>query len=236
MLSAIKYLFDYFLPLTCYNCSNIVSSKGLCSNCHNSIKFVSTPSCAVCNLPFEIKLPDHTICLKCHQHPPVYDKLRYLCVYDVNSKELIHNLKYNDKIEIASYIAGLWKVRFNNELQHYDYIIPVPMHFLKKLYRFYNQAEALALELSALTGIPIAQNLEKSTWTKPQSTLLGKERLNNLKGSFSIQCPSILEGKSVILVDDVHTTGTTLNTCTKLLKSAGVKNVMALCIAAVVRT
>ena len=104
------------------------------------------------------------------------------------------------------------------------------MHPLKRLFRMYNQAQLLALYLSKISDVPMSYALKKIRWTKPQSSLSAKGRKDNLRSSIEVVNKDDINGKSILIIDDVYTTGTTVKLCSKILKKAGAKNVMVLTI------
>ncbi|MDF2965537.1 MAG: competence protein [Rickettsiaceae bacterium] len=205
----------------------------LCSSCWSKYSFITKPYCICCGFPFSFEIEGQLLCGKCIKSPPYFDKARYLFKYNQDSKKLIHALKYNDQTHLAKIFAKLQNNIYSSEILQYDLIIPVPMHWLKRMFRMYNQASLLAKELGRLTNISVSyDNLVKYRWTKAQSTLKKDARQKNLQGSFTVREPTLLKGKKVILIDDVLTTGATVKECSKLLKKNGVKDIMVLTIAA----
>jgi ComF family protein len=205
----------------------------LCSACWKKYKFIAKPFCACCGYPFSFEMEDQALCGKCIKLPPYFDSARYLFKFDQDSKKLIHALKYNDQTHLAKIFAKLQYNIYREDIAKYDLIIPVPMHWLKRMLRMYNQASLLGNELSKITNIPINNDiLLKTRWTKAQSTLKKNARQKNLQGSFKIMKPELLKGRKVILVDDVLTTGATVKECSKILKKNGVSEIMVLTIAA----
>jgi ComF family protein len=151
--------------------------------------------------------------------------------FDDQSKKTIHRLKYYDRTGIAkSFAKSLYSI-YRKEIDSFDFLIPVPMHRLKRMLRFYNQAFVLAKEISLMSNKPILSDvLLKTKWTKPQASLSQKARNQNLKGSFEIQNATKIQGKKIILVDDVATTGSTAKACAQELKQYA-SEVFVLCIA-----
>ncbi len=122
--------------------------------------------------------------------------------------------------------AKLIVARYKKEIQEVDLVIPVPMHRIKRIFRQYNSAQILAKDISDLLKIPMVPDvLIKTKWTKPQTKLSKYEREKNLSGSLVFNMKRIVKGMKILLIDDVRTTGTTCNTCARLLKTAGATSV-----------
>lgn len=175
---------------------------------------------------------ENLLCLQCMIAERHYDHGRALFKFDARSKQLIHALKYYDKSIVALVAAKMLYQRYHREIDGYEIIIPIPMHKLKRLFRLYNQAQLLAEQLAIISKKSVmSDNLLKIKFTASQTTLSRKQRLSNVRHSFIVSEPSLITGKKVILVDDVVTTGSTMNHCAELLKKAGATEIMALSIA-----
>lgn len=228
----IKFIKDIIIPKKCYNCWQIWYF--LCPQCLEKTKKHKS-YCYLCkkeSLNFEI----HPTC---HDNDFFLDNIIVLNHYsDKIIKKLIINSKYyNKKDIIEDFSIYLWNLLFKNiEIKKIDdyLIIPRPMFFLKKIFRWYNQAEILSKNISKYTKINYENNLiKKIKYTKSQSKLHKSERLKNLQNSFSIN-KKILEKinwKTIIIVDDVISTWTTLNEIWKILKNNWIKKVIWLAIA-----
>lgn len=220
----IENLINYLLPICCSYCSNLLSNKALvCHECWPKLTFISAPLCACCGYPFNLNISDekNSLCLNCIQNPPHYDSARSLIKYDDISRKIIHHFKYYDKTHLAEYFSQLLQSQMNNNTE-YHMVIPIPMHRLKRLFRLYNPAQILAQSLGNRLSLPVRCDiLSKTKLTKTQTKLTKKQRIKNLRGSFKIHKAEHIKGKSIILVDDVITTGTTIELCAKLLRQAG---------------
>jgi ComF family protein len=150
-------------------------------------------------------------------------------------RERIHQLKFGAQLHWIPPLVDLLAMVYQDEsLLPVDLILPVPLHIRRLRERGFNQAAFLAKELGKKIGLPVHFSLlERRVWTEPQTRLKRQERLKNVKDAFSVAKPSEAEGRSVLLIDDVFTTGTTINECARALKSAGVANVHALTVARV---
>ena len=164
---------------------------------------------------------------------------RALGFYEGPLREAIHRWKYQEK----TYLTSFFGLKMTEGLHRYwdpksfDLLIPVPLHPQRLRKRGFNQALLLVKELSRRTGIPYQKRiLQKKKLTIPQVNLSGVEREKGVKGSFHVQGGEGLRGKGVLLVDDVYTTGATVNECSKVLLSVGVKRVDVLTLAHAVKT
>ena len=227
-------MLDIIFPRKCLVCtSNSQHKSGICGKCFSKINFNNTPYCPICGKGFAIDICTDYICGGCTKQKPKYSKARFIIKYDDHSKPLIAAFKYKDKTILSDYFAQLLINRYYNCLHDIDYIIPVPMHRLKRIYRLYNQTQYLANSVSKITGIPTKFTImTKSKMTKSQASLKGKARQNNLKHSFAITNPDKVKGKNILLIDDVITTGSTISECVKILTKAGSKSVTIFAIAA----
>lgn len=230
-------ILNFIIPNTCLSCKIITNNhdvQGLCAQCLAKLSYITNAYCNICGTPFDVSIHDNTICGKCIQIPPQYNIARSLYKFDEYSRDLIHAFKYNDKIILANFFANLMFNRYKHDIMGNDIICPVPMHRLKRIYRQYNQSQILAYELGKITNIlDIPDILVKYKYTKSQIKLSKQQREKNIKGSiiFNSKYAHIIQGKKIILVDDVHTTGTTSNFCANLLKQNGAKDIMLLTIA-----
>ena len=233
MLTLFEPIIDYIFPPTCLACGEFtLKSHSFCSKCWSEFNFIAKPYCKDCGMQFELPVFDAMSCGKCIKHPPAYDYARSLLKFDKNSKKIIHSFKYHDKIELSTLFSRLLYKTYNEQISHVDYVIPVPMHRFKRLLRMYNQADLLCIALAKLMNKPrIPDILIKTRWTKSQVYLTRRARKENLRSSIRLNPKYNIKGKTILLVDDVMTTGTTLDYCSKLLKKGGAKAVIALTVA-----
>lgn len=233
MMGFLKFVQDFCYPPLCYLCGNFLAEHGLCANCWGRIKWISAPYCNVCGRPFDIAM--HQTCADCLHKMPHFDHVVSVCCYNEISRNMIIRFKYADDTYLTQLFAK-WMIRAGGEiLSSADMLIPVPMTLLKRLKRKYNQAELLAMEISKHAKILYQPELlYKSKNTSPQESLTKKQREKNLKNVFSIKEEYAVQGKNIVLIDDVMTTGSTINECAKILKIHGAKTVCAITIATVV--
>lgn len=220
-------LANYILPYRCSSCSQLIDKEqGMCAPCFSKLNFITSPYCSCCGFPFEFFIEGQNLCGRCVAKQPNYDLARSLFKFDLESKKLIHAFKYNDRTAHSKMFAKLIISRYKQEIEEVDLVIPVPMHRIKRIFRQYNPAQILAKDIADLLKIPMVPDvLIKTKWTKPQTKLTKYQREKNLSGSLVFNIKRIVKGMRVLLVDDVKTTGTTCNTCTKLLKTAGATSV-----------
>lgn len=235
-MKLLNHILNYIYPPRCISCSELVQETGgFCGACWAKLNFITSPYCRVCSLEFPFDPGGgNDICLKCLSTPPSYDLARTVLRFDEHSKKLIHNFKYYDSTFIASDFAKIIAKMHQKILSKADYVIPVPMHKWKRLFRFYNQAQVLASEISKELNIKMLPDiLLKTRYGKSQTGLSKKQREENLRGTIAVdkQKKLLLKEKIVILVDDVMTTGSTVNLCASKLKRAGAKEVIVICLA-----
>lgn len=214
---------NYALPHRCMSCSELTEeANGICAHCFKKLNFITSPYCNLCGFPFEFEITGQNLCGKCVSTPPIYDLGRSLFRFDSQSKKLIYAFKYNDQTSHAKMFAKLLLARYYSEIQDIDFIVSVPMHRIKRLFRNYNPAQILGEEISTLMSKPTIHDLLiKIKWTKTQTSLSKTQREKNLAGSLKINSKYNVKGKKILLVDDVRTTGTTSNNCSAILKKAG---------------
>ena len=220
----------------------ILTAPFLCAKCSGSFLPVASPKCSTCGIIFKSRVGEDHLCGECLRTPKRYRIARSAGVYDKVLMAAIHCLKYNGKIQLARPLGLLLFFifyRYWNENRP-DLIIPVPLHNKKIKHRGYNPSFLLAREWDAITRtledglpvIPISEDiLLRTRWTKSQTGLGRKERLKNIKNAFSVNDSSRINGKKILLIDDVYTTGATAEECTKVLLAAGASRVDVLTLA-----
>ena len=235
-MSFLSDIINFILPPRCYICGKILDEdKGICDECISKIEFLNKAICYKCGAPLfeqENKENKKILCGNClkHKNKIIFQMMRSSCVYDEFSKKLILDFKFYDKTDLAPVLAKMLFVAGKDIFaEGIDIILPVPLHYTRLLKRRYNQSALLAKELGKLANIGVDyKNLIKRKKTKAQVDCSGNERLTNLKDAFCIKYPEKLRGKKILLIDDVLTTGATLNECAKAIKSANPKSICAL--------
>jgi ComF family protein len=235
-----RMLLDLLYPPLCLTCRAPVGEPhNLCAKCWREISFIDGPACGACGLPFEIDPGLDTLCAACLAEPPAFDKARSAMRYDDASKGAILALKRADRLEFAKLFAT-WLRRSGQELlAESDVIVPVPLHPLRLWLRRYNQAALLGRRLQQMTGKAFAPLALTRTRATPSQGKMpsAKARARNVRGAFKVppRFESTVRGRTVLLVDDVMTTGATAEACAKALKRAGAAKVLVLTIARVAR-
>lgn len=237
----IERLFQFFLPLQCHCCEKFLDEgeQGICSDCLSEIHWIKPPFCSVCGTPFiSEQVRDHP-CSSCLIKRKYFTMARALGVYDGSLQEAIHRWKYQGKTTLTPFwgewmtegLCRYWDPKF------FDLLIPVPLHKQRLRERGFNQTLLLVEELSCRTGIPYRNRiLQKVRPTLPQVNLSGVEREKGVRGSFHIIGKEGIKGKTVLLVDDVYTTGATVNECSKVLLAAGAERIDVLTLAHALKT
>ena len=231
-----KLFSDIVYPRRCPICYNVVVPKnGLsCIRCKHKLTVISEPRCMKCSKPIQSKYIEY--CFDCSNKAKTFNKGYALWIYDDLMKKSIGEFKYNGKKEYADFYANMLFNSFQKEIirLQIEAFIPVPIHNKKKNIRGYNQATVLANKLSELTLIPVIDNvLIRDIYTTPQKELNDVERRKNMENAFVIKENNYFYNnkiKNLMLIDDIYTTGSTIEFCTRKLVQAGACNVYFLCI------
>ncbi len=203
-----NFILDLIFPKFCIGCGKFDTL--LCKNCYEKINFYP--------LTIQSEVQDWSL-----------EKIIVMAQYEGVIKKLIIALKYQGVKNIGQTLAKI--IYFTTSFPRVDTITSVPLHRKRQLQRGFNQATEIALELSKLSKIPFAELLKRTKHSQPQAKISDKnKRLTHLKNTFTIN-QKILNIESVIIIDDVTTTSTTLNECAHVLKQAGVKKIYGLAVA-----
>lgn len=225
-------MLEIFFPQTCSACKNI-SSKKLCTSCISKLEFIVERDCCYsCGEPFTHieKTGDQNYCLRCLKGEFYFNKARSVVFHRGTVKELLHQFKYRDKLILVKTFCEILIDKFPRDLSAFDLVLPVPLHIKKLRKREFNQSSLIAKCIAKKFGCDFDPfNLFKTKENKPQFEMENlQERIRNVKGIFSVRKKEKLKGTSVLLVDDVFTTGSTINECSKVLFEAGVRYVQVL--------
>jgi len=215
-----KTSFNWLFPKKCINCQqlNAQDHHPCCEKCYPLLPF-QAHACQQCG---QCLAANHDFCGRCIESPPAYDACFCPFEYQPPISDQIQHFKYHQKPELAKSLAQLMAVEINNhQIERPDILIPVPLHISRLRERGYNQSQLLSKSLGQLLDIPSDHQLiEKNKKTPPQAQLSLKERTKNIKRCFKIK--KTFPMKTVAIVDDVVTTGTTVNEIAKILKKNGV--------------
>lgn len=236
---AARRVLDLLLPPRCLACGAVVAAEApLCPSCWPTLSFLAPPFCACCGLPFAHDLGAGALCGGCAARPPVFQRARAVFRYDEASRGLILAFKHGDRLDAVPPFARWLATAGAELLAAADLIVPVPLHRRRLFARRYNQAALLAQALGKRSGRPVAtQLLLRRRNTPSQGHLKPKQRRQNVKGAFAVApggAEARLAGRRVLLVDDVFTTGATLEAAAKPLLAAGASQVDCLTLARVV--
>ncbi|MCL2748917.1 MAG: ComF family protein [Alphaproteobacteria bacterium] len=234
-------LLDFLFPPSCPICKGPVSDHGtLCAECWNKFNWIGDPKCCVCGYPFaaNLDLGAHPLCPVCAAGQNELDWMRSACVYDEWSRNIMlpfkhaSTLKYQ-KIMTRAMIASLREMETCQKIP--DLIIPVPLSYRRLWKRGYNQASLLARPLSQHFNIPMDVNSVHRKYRPDMGHKNAKQRAENIRGVFKVVRPEAVKGKTILLVDDVMTTGATFAELRRVLKRAGAAAVYGVAFCRVVR-
>ena len=221
------------LAPACAVCDELLdqpSSGCVCPRCWRGVLPITPPFCDRCGDP----LASASVCAACRSTPSSIDRCRAIGEYEGVLREIIHALKYKGRRSLGRPLASRMRARADELLEAADFVVPVPLHWWRRYRRGFNQADDLARHL----GLPVADVLIRTRRTRAQVELPADRRRTNVRGAFGMRSRrsrKAVYGRTVVLVDDVSTTGATLEECAKVLKDAGAVNVYALTAARVIR-
>ncbi|MEM9732132.1 MAG: ComF family protein [Pseudomonadota bacterium] len=228
---------DFLLPPTCLACDTTVSRQGsLCPKCWQEARFIEKPFCAVLGSPFAYDLGEGALSARAIAERPRFNAARAVMLYEDVARRLVLGLKFSHRTDLAPWMAKLMVRAADGLLADNPLIVPVPLHTSRMVMRRFNQAAELARAIAREEGLTYApEMLVRTRATKQQVRLGRRERANNVSGAFQVpkgQRPW-LKGRKIVLVDDVFTTGATLEACTRALLRSGAAQVNCLTFARV---
>jgi ComF family protein len=230
-------LLNVALPPLCPSCREPVRDAGaLCAACWSKLSFIARPYCERLGIPFAYDPGPGILSMEAIADPPAYARARAAVRFDEVARTLVHALKYGDRLDIAPTLAR-WMANAGRELlTEADALVPVPLHWRRLWARRFNQSAALAMAISALADVPMATPLRRARSTPQQVGLSRSERAQNVQGAFRVPPAARAEvaGRRLVLVDDVMTSGATVDACTRALLRAGATQVDVLVFARVV--
>lgn len=239
-------LLHALLPALCLGCGVPLPAGrasagpllGLCGVCRGRLRPVPPGGCAVCRRPLaagrSTVLPAGWRCQPCRDEPPAYERLLTLWSYEEPLAAVVRALKFRRLDYLGRHLGELLADRYTGELAEpdapdgIDLIVPVPLHWRRRLHRGYNQAALIARPLARRLGLPLVPLLRRVRATPPQSLLGKPARTANLRRAFRVPHPERLCGRHLLLVDDVATTGATLEAASAVLRDAGAASVTAM--------
>jgi ComF family protein len=229
---------DLLLPPVCPACREpVAGASGLCARCWAKLSFIARPYCERLGTPFAHDMGQGTLSIRAIADPPAYGRARAACRYDEIARALVHALKYGDRLELAP-TMGRWMAQAGGELlADADALVPVPLHWRRLWTRRFNQAALLAQAISQSCGLPVLHAALRRVRATPQQVGLARaERASNVQAAFRVpeQAKAMIRGKRIVLVDDVLTSGATVDTCARALFRGGALGVDVIVFACVV--
>lgn len=216
-------------PQTCCFCGKI-SDKEICEQCSKKITYITEPVCKCCGKP--IRDANKELCYDCACNEHFFEQGKSVWVHEGPVRWSLYQFKYhNRRIYGITYTKELFRI-YRGKIMDWNIgvIIPVPLHRKRKRQRGYNQAEIIAKQLGKLMGIPVdVKMVKRKRYTRPQKSLNSKERKQNLKHAFEIKS-GIKIPRNVLIIDDIYTTGNTIDAIAKILKEKGAQKVFFLTI------
>jgi ComF family protein len=234
---AAKLALDIALPTLCVACRDPVDGEGVCSTCWAKMSFIAPPFCPRLGIPFVYDPGPDMLSMEAIANPPAYARARAAVRYDDVARTLVHALKYQDRTDLAP-AMGRWMARAGQELlDNADVLVPVPLHWRRGWSRRYNQSGALARIIERQSGVTVAaEALRRIRRTEQQIGLSRPQRASNVQGAFKVapDRQHLIAGRRVVLIDDVLTSGATVDACARALLRAKAKAVDVLVFARVV--
>lgn len=226
-----KIILEAVYPPVCPICDRVINKpEQICPECRKKLHYIQSPRCMKCGKPVE---NDETeFCFDCMRIRHSFDRNVALWGYTDDTRKSIYRFKYQNCRSYSRIYGDELKKHLGELILQWkcDAVIPVPIHARKKRERGFNQALLLAQEISAFTGTALDDEiLVRERYTKPQKELDDRERIKNLKRAFNVT-KNVVQYKKVILVDDIYTTGATLDACALALKERGVMQVYGVCL------
>ncbi len=230
---------DIALPTLCVSCREPVAGEGVCAACWAKLSFIAPPFCARLGIPFVYDPGPGLLSMQAIADPPAYQRARAAVRYEDVARTMVHALKYQDRTDLAP-IMGRWMARAGQELlSDADALIPVPLHWRRGWSRRYNQSGALARVIAKSANLPVTGDaLRRVRPTLQQVGLSKADRALNVQGAFKVppEKKSIVQGRRIVLIDDVLTSGATVDACARALLRARAASVDVLVFARVVDT
>jgi len=236
---AARLALDIALPTLCVACREPVDGEGVCAECWARLSFIAPPFCPKLGIPFVYDPGPGLLSMEAISDPPAYQRARAAVRYDDVARTLVHALKYQDRTDLAP-AMGRWMARAGRELlEKADALVPVPLHWRRGWSRRYNQSGALARAIERQSGVKVtSEALRRVRPTEQQIGLSRSQRATNVQGAFKVAADRTAEmhGRRIVLIDDVLTSGATVDACARALLRARAAQVDVLVFARVVDT
>jgi ComF family protein len=236
--ASLRFALDFALPPLCPACRGVVGhTGGLCAACWSKLAFIAPPYCERLGTPFGYDPGPGVLSTEAVTNPPAFARARAAVRYDEIASALVHSLKYGDRLDLAP-TMGRWMAQAGRELTSgADALVPVPLHWRRLWARRFNQAATLARAVAQASGVPVVDDALKRQRATPQQVGLRRaDRATNVQGAFAVpeERRAAVTGRRLVLVDDVLTSGATIDACARALLRAGASQVDVLVFARVV--
>lgn len=222
-------ILDYFYPPVCLHCDAAIAvSDTLCAKCFAQLRPITAPLCPRLGIPFEVALGPDALSAEAIADPPPFDRARSAVLYNDVARKLVSLLKYGDRPELARFCGRLMAAAGQELWENGPVLVPVPLHRFRQFERRYNQSTELARAIGRFVRLDVDPLLvSRVRRTSQQVGLSASQRQRNVAGAFSVRPDAAvrLKGRSVVIVDDVITTGSTVKAVTHALKRAGVAGI-----------
>jgi ComF family protein len=221
--TCVRWVLDFALPPRCAGCGTIVADvHSFCPDCWKQVEFLGDAGCQTCGIPLAATEAD--TCGVCLARPPRIERTRAAVAYDELSRSLAIRLKYGRKVAVAKTMARYMQPLIRTDGERL--IVPVPLHRTRLWWRGFNQSALVASELSRRLGIPTdVLALQRTRRTPALKGMSALQRRKAVAGAFRVRDRNAVEGRIVVLIDDVLTTGSTAEACARALKKAGAARV-----------
>ena len=232
-----KSILDWIYPPRCMSCRNPLPLQDsarrelwLCSYCENLFQPLEPPGCSICSATVNEGV---TTCTSCYGKNFSFIHNRSAFAYEDLVRDMMHEIKFRRRRHVAQGLGRLWAKMLLAEPTTFPadaVLVPLPMHTKKRRERGFDQAMVMAEAISDITGVKLVNALERTHDTPPQSGLHPSQRIENVKGAFRLK-PGNINGQTLVLVDDIYTTGASLNECARVLLSGGASSVYTITLA-----
>lgn len=231
-------LLDQLYPPVCLACGTpVAAADTLCADCFCGLRAITAPLCPVLGVPFAVSLGPEALSAEAIADPPPFRRARAAVIYNDLAGALVGRMKYGDRPELAGFCGRMMAAAGHELWDDRPVLVPVPMHRRRQAQRRYNQSIELARAVGRATGLDVlASIVVRSRATRQQVGLSAEARRRNLAGAFTVRPGALeqLDGRAVVIVDDVYTTGSTVKALTRALSRAGVEKIDVMTFARVV--
>ena len=233
---ACQSFLDMLYPRTCAGCGKLAAPEPghFCWDCQSKILYVQSPYCSICGDPVEGRVDGSFVCYACSESAPFFDRARSAVRYRGVMRNILQEFKYREGLWMRPDLVRILEacVATHYDMDEIDAVTFVPLYPARQRQRGYNQAEVLAGLLAKSIRKPLLKYcLARLKPTQTQTHLTARDRVTNVKGVFKARWLSRLKGRRILLVDDVMTTGATVNECSRALKAGGAARVVVVTVA-----